>query len=336
MSAGHEFNGKRKMSNASTRLVLAALIAVAIGATATGASAQGRSVVNLIVPQAPGGVVDIVARSIGDYMQQRGTANIVVNKPGAAGEIAATFVTSEPANGMTLLVGNSSTMVVAPQVKKTRYDPDRDLRPLGGIIIADTILVTNISTGLKSLDEVVAYAKANPGKLAYSSNGVGGAFHLAMEYLQSLTGTKLLHVPFNGAAPAELALLTNEVGVMVANTSSTLPHIKSGKLVALAVVGSRPSHDLPNLAAGSSVVPNFVANTWVGAYARAGIAEERAVELNRILEQYLKDPNTEGFLRKRGLIPVATNLQGAAEWQRKEMEIWGAIVAAARKNGPIE
>lgn len=318
---------------------IVAALASAFAGMAGHASAQGgtNQVVTLVVPQAPGGAVDQIARAFADYMGQNSAFTaIVVNKPGAAGAIAADFVAAAPPDGTTLLVGNSSTMVVAPQVKKTRYDPLKDFKPLGGIVIADTIMVTNRTTGFKTIGDVVAYAKANPGKLAYSSNGVGGAFHLAMEYFQYLTGTKLLHVPFNGAAPAELALVSNQVGIMVANTSSTLAHIRNGTLVPLVVVGSKPSVDLPNVPLASSVIPNFVANTWVGLYAPAGLPEAKAAELNAILEQYFKEPKGSAFFKARGFIPVPGNLQDASAWIAREMQTWGAIVAEARKNGAHE
>ncbi len=295
-----------------------------------------RPVTTLVVPQAPGGVVDLVTRAYAEHLTQQGLPAIAINRPGAAGEIAATFVAAAPADGSTLLVGNSSTMVVAPQVKKARYDPVKDFRPLGGIVIADTILVTNKATGITSLEDLVRYAKANPGKLAYGSNGVGGAFHLAMEYLQFLTGTKLLHVPFNGAAPAEMALVGNQVGVMVANTGPAMQHIRSGTLVPLAVVGSRPSIELPDLVLASRVVPNFVANTWVAVYAPAGLPDARAAQLNTQIEQYARSAKGEAFLRSRGLIPVAADLGEASQWTTAELRTWGAIVAEARKNGPIE
>lgn len=319
------------------------LLAAGAGAALLGvnklAYAQGapKNVVTLVVPQAAGGAVDLIARAYAEYITTvRGAPAIVVNKPGAAGEIAATFVASAPADGSTLLVGNSSTMVVSPQVKKTRYDPVKQFRPLGGIVVADTLLVTNKALGVKTLEELVQYAKANPGKLTYGSNGVGGAFHLTMEYFQFLTDTKLLHIPFNGAAQAEIALIGNQVSVMVVNTGPAMAQIRNGTVVPLAVVGSKPSTDLPNVVLASNVVPNFVANTWVGIYAPAAIPENMASELNRIFESYFKTAKGDSFLRSRGFIPVPTNLAEATGWMDSEMRIWGRIVAEARKNGPLE
>lgn len=299
------------------------------------AQTAAKGVTTIVVPQAPGGAVDIGARAISEYLSTaRATPAIVVNKPGAAGEIAASFVAAAPPDGATLLMGNSSTMVVAPQVKKTRYDPLGDFRPLGGILVLDTILVANKSLGFRNLADVVRYAKANPGKLAYSSNGVGGAFHLAMEYFQSLTGTKLLHVPFNGASQAEMAVVSNQVGVMVANAGPAMAHIRSGTLVPLAVVGSKRSIALPDLVLASSVIPGFEANTWVAVYGPAGLPERQAVEMNAALDHFFID--RKEFLLTRGFVPVPGTLADAAAWMKKELRTWGAIVAEARKNGPIE
>lgn len=298
--------------------------------------AQARAL-SIVVTQVPGGASDFMARALSEHLGQ--TLNvpaIVLNKPGAAGEIAATLVSGSAPDGMTLLVGSSSAMAVSPQVRRTRYDPIKDFRALGGVVIADTIVVANPSRGFTSLKDVIGFARANPGKLSFASNGVGGAFHLAMEYFQSLAGIKLLHVPFNGSSQGELALLSNQVDLMVTNTASALPHVKKGSLSALAVVGSRPSQELPDVAMASASVPGFVANTWLAIYAPAALPDATANELNAAIERYLKSPKGEAFLRSRGFIHVESSLADARAWTLKEMQTWGAIVAAARKNGPIE
>jgi tripartite-type tricarboxylate transporter receptor subunit TctC len=317
-------------------LVLASMLAP-VAAYSQSQVLPPRQAIQIIVPQAAGGAVDIIARALAEYCAQaRGVPAIVINKPGAAGEIAASFVAGAAADGGTLLVGNSSTMVVSPQARKTKYDPLRDFRPLGGIVVADTIMVANKTLGVRTLDELVQYAKANPGRVAYGSNGVGGAFHLAMEYFQYLTGTTMLHVPFNGAAQAEMALVSNQVAVMVANTGPSMGHIRSGALVPLAVTGSQRSLELPDLVLASHVVPNYVANTWVGVYAPAALPDAQATELNSMLEQFFQTPKSAAFLKSRGFIPVPANLAKASSWMRDEMKTWGGIVAEARKKGPIE
>ena len=311
-------------SSAITSVLAPSLSAQTIGKTTS-----------IVVPQAPGGAVDISARAIAEFLTtSRGTPTLVVNKPGASGELAANFVAMAPSDGSTLLMGNSSTMVVSPQVRTTRYDPVRDFKALGGIIVLDTILVANKSLGFRNLDDLVRYARANTGKLSYASNGVGGAFHLAMEYFQTLTGTKLLHVPFNGASQAELAVVSNQVDLMVANTGPAMSHIRNGTLVPLAVVSSKRSIALPDLVLASSVIPNFEANTWVAVYGPSSLPDRQAVELNSLLEQFLAERND--FLRVRGFLPVPGTLADAASWMTRELKIWGAIVAAARKNGPLE
>jgi tripartite-type tricarboxylate transporter receptor subunit TctC len=327
------------MATLNRRELLSVTTGAAVLLAAGRTSAQGGpgGVVNLVVPQAAGGAVDLVARAYADYMTKaRGTPAIVVNKPGAAGEIAATFVTGAPADGSTLLVGNSSTMVVSPQVKRTRYDPLRDLRALGGIVLADTVLLASKSLGVKTLDDLVRLARAQPGKLAYGSNGVGGAFHLAMEYFQFLTDTQLLHVPFNGAAQAEMALVGGQVQVMVANTGPAMAQVRTGALIPLAVTGSKPSIELPDLPLASATIPRFIANTWVGLYAPRNIPDAKAAELHAMVEDYFRDPQGAAFLRSRGFTPVPATLAEADAWLRGEMRIWGAIVAEARKKGPLE
>lgn len=310
--------------------------ALAVTGLAPALRAQPRTL-SIVVTQVPGGASDFMARALAEHLgAAMNIPAIVLNKPGAAGELAATFVSGSTPDGTTLLVGTSSTMVVSPQVRKTRYDPIKDFRALGGIVIADTILVANPSRGFTSLKDVVAFAKAHPGKLSYASNGIGGAFHLAMEYFLSLAGIKLLHVPFNGSSQGELALLGNQVDLMVTNTASALPHVKKGSLTALAVVGSRPSPELPDIPMASASIPGFVANTWLSIYAPAEIPEAAATELNASIERYLKGAKGQAFLHSRGFIHVEASLAEAGTWTAKEQQTWKTIVAAARKNGPIQ
>lgn len=310
-----------------------------LGLAGTGSAQNqfGHQIV-LVVPQTPGGAVDTLARSASKVLtQETGVPAIVINKPGAAGEIAAVQVANpNPADGTTLLMGNSSSMVVNPQVRKTRFDPVKDFRPLGGIVLADTLIVTNPQRGFSTLQEVIAAARKKPGQLPYASNGVGGAFHLAMEYFQALTDIKLLHVPFGGATDGQIALMSDQVGLMVTNTVSALPHIRSGKIVPLAVLSSKRSDELPQLALASEIVPRLEANTWVGAYAPSSMDEARARRLNTVFTGYLSDPGAKPFFRANGLIPVPGGLEQAEQWMQSELKTWQYIISVARQRGPIE
>src|SRR5690606_23605149 len=163
-------------------------------------------------------------------------------------------------DGYTLLLGPSSVMVVNPLVNSTSYDTVRDFRPVSPLMRAETLLIASAASGFKTLDDVIKQAKANPGKIPYGSNGNGSAFHLAGEYLQMLAGIELLHVPYKGAGPAEIALMAGEISLMVTNTASALPHIRAGKFTALAIVSTGLSRELPDVPHATETVPGYVIN----------------------------------------------------------------------------
>lgn len=300
------------------------------------AHAQARTQV-LVVSQVPGGASDFYGRALAEHLgSAQGVPAIVQNRPGAAGEIAAIAVTGSAPDGNTLLVGTSSSIVVSPQVRPTRYDPRKDFRALGGVVVADTLMVAGTKRRFATLDDIIRFARAQPGTLTYASNGVGGAFHLAMEYFQSLAGIKLLHVPFQGASQGELAVLSGQIDLMVTNTASALPHIQRGTMVPVAVVGSAPSQELPDVPLASTVLPGFIANTWLATYGPAALPDGRAAELHGLIERYFAGPAGVAFLRTRGFIHVPSTLAQADAWTASEARAWQTIIAAARKNGPIE
>ncbi|OWT63944.1 tripartite tricarboxylate transporter substrate binding protein [Candidimonas nitroreducens] len=299
--------------------------------------AQSRKTISIVVPSNPGGASDILARALAENIARGFKASsIVLNKPGASGEIAALFVENTPIESPALLLGNSSTMAINPQVKPVHYDPRKDFRPIGAVIIADTVFVANPSKGFKSLADVVKYAKENEGKLTYASNGIGSAYHLAMAYFESLAGIKLLHVPFTGAAPAELAVVSKQVDLMITNTASSLPRIKSGQLTALAIMGSVPSYGLPEVPLASKYINSLVTDTWLCVFAPARLDDDSANKLNSSIEGYLKGSAGKEFLRSSGFIHLDVPLNRIPDWFSKQWNTWGKIIAIARESGPLE
>jgi tripartite-type tricarboxylate transporter receptor subunit TctC len=334
----------RKTRSAPVRRALLQLGAALVTASmmAPLASAQGTTAfpskpISVVVPMSPGGATDVVARIFAQQLSQAlGQPALVENKPGATGAIGATHVARAAADGHTLLVGPSSVMVVNPLVTKAPYDVARDFRPVGLLARAETIIVTNPASGFKTLNDVIQYAKKNPGKLAFGSNGQGGAFHLAGEFLQLAAGIELLHVPYKGAAPAETALMSGEIGLMVTNTVSVLPHIRSGRLVPLAIASPGRSRELPNVPHASDTVPGYVVDTWVGLYAPAGTSDAAITRLSGVTNAFLRAPENIEAMRARGLEPVPGTPEDAVKFQNQEMAMWTRVVTEAKAKGRLD
>ena len=205
--------------------------------------------------------------------QTLGQPIIVENKAGAAGAIGAVTVAQAPADGYTALVGPSSAIVINPHVSQISYDVARDFRPVGLVMKAETLIVAHPSKGFNSLADVIGYARANPGKLTFGSFGPGSSAHLVMAHMQSVADIELLHVPYKGAAPAELALVAGEIDLLVVNTVSSLPHIEAGKMTPIALISSAQSQTFPKLAKAADFFPNFIFDTWVALYVPAKTSE---------------------------------------------------------------
>lgn len=317
-------------------LLLASTLAPTI-ASAQNKEAFPSKPFSVVVPMSPGGATDVVARIFAQQLSQSlGQPAIVENRAGATGSIGALQVARAAADGHTLLVGPSSVMVVNPLVTKSQYNASRDFRPIGLLARAETVIVTNRATGFKTLDDVIQYAKTNPGKLAYGSNGQGGAFHLAGEFLQLAAGIDLLHVPYKGAAPAEAGLIGGETGLMITNTVSVLPHIRTGRLVALAVASPGRSRELPNVPPASETVPGYVVDTWVGLYAPAATTDAVIARLNAATNAFLRRPENAEAMRSRGLEPVPGSPDDAQRFQNQETAMWEKVVAAAKAKGRLD
>ena len=336
-------NHKTRSANTQQRTLLRLGAMLVIGSlVAPLASAQDKDAfpskqISVVVPMSPGGATDVVARIFAQKTTQAlGQPTVVLNKPGATGAIGATYVARAAPDGYTLLVGPGTVMIVNPLVTKSPYDVARDFRPVGLLARAETIFVTNNKTGFKTLGDVIQYAKKNPGKLAYGSAGQGSSFHLAIEHLQSATGIELLQVPYKGAAPAETALISGEIGLMITNTVSALPHIRSGRLVPLAIASSDQSRELPNVPRASDTVPGYVIDTWVGLYAPIATSDAVIARLSAATNAFLRAPENAEAMRALGLEPAPGSPEDALRYQNQEMAMWARIVAAAKAKGRLD
>ena len=253
-------------------LALAAAVMILTAGTAFAAGYPEKPI-RLIVPFAPGGGTDAVARIVGDAMSESlGQQIVVENKPGAAGNIALETVAKAPADGYTLLLGFSTTLTVNPSLYKSNpVDVQKDLVPIGMLVISQYMLVVNPSLKVNSVKDLVALAKSEPGKLNYASGGKGTPLHLAAEMLKNRAGINMVQISYRGGGPASKSVMANETQVLFGSFPSSLPKVKAGKLKALAVTGPKRSPAMPDLPTMEEAgYPGFVVTAWSGILAPTG------------------------------------------------------------------
>jgi len=327
---------RRRTAMSLTALVVSALTIIPTLSQAQSKDAYPSRPITLVVPSEAGGATDIVARALAQHLSKSlGKETIVDNRPGASGAIGATYVARSAPDGYTLLVGPGTVMVVNPLVSKTQYDSTRDFRPVGLLVGAELVFVTNPATGFKTLGDAIQYAKNNPGKLNYASSGPGSSFHLATELLQDRTGIEMVHVPYKGGASTEMAMFSGDIDLMLANTAYVLNHIRAGRMVALAVASPGKSSELPDVPSASETVPGYETNTWVGLYAPAGTSDEIIAKLNASINAYLRDPKEAASMRAKGLDPLPGTPADAVSFQNQERDKWGRVVSLVRAKGRL-
>ncbi len=232
--------------------------------------------VRVVIALAPGGGVDTTGRLIGQKLADAwGQQFVAENRPGAGGTIAADVVAKAPADGHTLLVTSVGHAMSPVFYKQLPYDVVKSFNPIARFVVAPNVIVVHPSVPVKTIKELIAFAKARPGELLFSTSGVGGPQHLTLELFNSRAGTKIVHVPYKGTAPSMLDLIGGRVSVSAGSVVSTMPHARSGKLRALAVAGGQRSiaePDLPTVAEAG--VPGFANDIWYGAFGPAGTARE--------------------------------------------------------------
>ena len=283
-----------------------------------------------IVPYPPGGAADPIARLIGPFLSERlGKPVVIENKPGAGANIGTEFVVRSPPDGHTLLFITTANMINATFYRDLSFDFMRDITPVAGLVRLPLVLEVNPSVPVKTVAELIAYAKANPGKVNFASAGVGTSLHLAAELFNMMTGTKMIHVPYRGSAPALTDLLAGQVQVLFDNLFTSLEHIKAGKLRAVGVATAARVQQLPDLPTVADAVPGYEASSVFGVGVPTGTPREITELLNRELDAALADPRIRGRLLELTAIPIPSL---AAEF-RAEMvattEKWGRVIRVA-------
>lgn len=282
-----------------------------------------------VVPAPPGnGILDIMARLIGNQLAERiGQRVVIENKPGAANNIGSAFVARAPADGHTLLMCNSSLVVAPFLYANLGYDPMADLIPVTQVNSAPLMLVLHPAVPANSVPELIALARANPGRLNYGSAGLGSTPYLATELFKSMTGTDVVHVPYKGGAPALADLVAGQLTFMIENVPGSLPLVKDGRLKALAVTSRMRTELVPDLPTmGEAGVPGYEMIGWSGVFVATGTPRAIVDRLAREIAAILGELEMREQLRNLGAEPVGSAPSAFAAFYRSEAERWGGII----------
>jgi len=286
--------------------------------------------VRILVGFSAGGPTDIVTRVLATKLAENlGQPFVVENRLGAGGVAATEQAAKAAPDGYTLLMGTIGGLSVAMSLFPERgYDTLRDLAPITQTVTVTNILIVNASSPFHSLPALLAFARANPGKLNYASSGAGTVTHLAGELLKHMGGVNIAHVPYKGGAPATTALLRGEVDLSYENSLLVLPHLKAGKLRALAVTGAKRSPLLPELPAIAETLPGYEASGWYGLVAPAATPKEIVARLNAEAVKALRSPDVVERLSNQGAEPVGSSAPEFSAFIRAEIDKWAALVKA--------
>jgi tripartite-type tricarboxylate transporter receptor subunit TctC len=285
--------------------------------------------IRFVVPFAAGGGSDLVARTVAAKITESlGQPVIVDSRPGAAGTIGADIASKSPPDGYTLLLGSNGPLAINPSLyPKLPYDAARDFAPVSLVTVMPFLLVTHPSLPVKSVKDLVALAKAKPGQLNYGSPGTGSTTHLANELLKSMTGIQIAHVPYKGVAPAATDLISGQVQMMSGDLSTLVPHVRSGRMRAIAVTASRRSNLLPDMpTVAESGVPGYEAAGWFGVLVPAGTPQSNVDRLNATIVKGLADRDARERLAVFGGDVGGTTPEQFGAYIRNEAAKWSKLI----------
>ena len=311
--------------------VLSGLLTLAMCSAANGAYAQAYPdrPIRLIVPYAVGGTTDIIARVVGNKLGAvLGQPIVIENKPGAGGNIGSAYAARQPADGYTLVMAVESSHAVNPNVyAKSPYDPIKDFSPISNLADVPNVLVVNPALPAQDLKSLLALLKSQPGKLAFGSSGNGGLSHMNGELFMSVTGTRMLHVPYKGLGPALNDLVAGQLQVVFDNIPSSNPLIQAHRIRPLAVAARQRLKVLPDVPTYAEAgLPAMNTPSWFGLAAPAGVPDAILDRLNAAVAQTLKDPQTVEAIEKQGAVPAPTTRKAFAETISQSYAGWKKIV----------
>lgn len=307
--------------------VLAVLTAGAPSSALAQSSNYPAKPITMVVPFGPGSVTDLLARTIATKLTDAlGQPVIVENKAGADGNIGATYAAHAPADGYTLLVGPASTNAINPSLHNNlRFDPQRDFVAITNLATVTNVVVVGPQVPARSLKELIQALGKN--QYSYASSGAGGSMHLSGELFKKMSNTDILHVPYKGAPAAVNDILGGRVEMMFCNLPVCLPHIRSGKLIALGVTSPQRSVLLPNVPTVSEAgLPGYNVEGWFGLFAPTGVPKEIVKKLNTEVVRVLKDPKVKELLLKQGAEPAPSSPEEFDAFVRKERERWARVI----------
>ena len=322
-------------SHATRRFALGSIASAVVlgagllGGTSALAQAYPTKPVTIIVPFAAGGTTDILARIIGQALTaELGQSVVVDNRAGAGGNIGGQAAAKAAPDGHTLFMGTVGTHAInASLYKKMPFDPVKDFAPLTRVANVPNLLVANPAQPYKSVKDLIAYAKANPGKVNFGSSGNGSSIHLSGELFKSLAKVDMQHVPYKGSAPAVTDLLGNQIGIMFDNMPSAIQHVRSGKLVPLAVTTAKRSPELPNVPTiAEAGVPGYEATSWFGMFAPAGTPAPVLAKLNAAIVKVLGQPDVKKKINEQGAEVYSETPEQFAAFIQAESVKWGKVV----------
>jgi tripartite-type tricarboxylate transporter receptor subunit TctC len=326
---------------ALTNIAQAAILFIAIGVQphAWAQSTWPNKPVKIVVPFAPGGTTDILARAIAPELSKAfGQSFIVENRAGAGGNLGADAVAKSPADGYTLLMGTVGTHGINKALYASMpFDPVKDFAPITLVAGVPNVMVINAEKaqklGISNVADFIRYAKANPGKLNMASSGNGTSIHLSGELFKSMSGTFMVHFPYRGSGPALLDMLGGSMDVMYDNLPSSIPHIKTGKLKALAVTSSQRSAALPDIPtmeqAGGASLKGYDASSWFGLLAPAGTPPEVVSRIQQEVAKSFTKPEIKEKLLSQGAIPGGNTPAEFAKMIDFEIAKWAGVVKAS-------
>ena len=314
--------------------VVRLIVAVLFAAWLVPLQAQGYPArpIRIIVPVATGGIADYYSRVIGSKLHETwGQPVLVENRAGGGGNIGSDIVAKAPPDGYTMVMGFIGSHAVNPfLIRNMPYDPQRDFVPVAMVIEAEGLLAVHPSVPVNSVAELLALARAQPGKLSYASGGIGTSSHLAGELFKSMTGADIVHIPYKGNAPAIADLIGGQTQLTFATMPTVLPHVRAGKLRGLAVIGATRSAALPQLPTiAESGVPGFSVNNWIGLFAPAGTPNEIVRKVNAEVMRIMRLPEVARRMDVEGERFTPNTPEEFAAFIRSEVAKWGKVVKDA-------
>ena len=286
--------------------------------------------IRLVVPFQAGGGNDLLARIISQkFLEKWGQPVIVDNKPGAGGNLGADFVAKAPSDGYTLLLGTNSLAINPSVFAKMPFDTQRDFVPVAMIATTPFYVVVNNKLPVENIAGLIAYAKANPGKLSYATPGIGTPHHLGAELFKSMTGTYLVHIPYRGSIPALTDVIGGQVDVMWATVNVALPMVTSGKVRGLALAEPRRTARLKEVPVVAETLPGYEVNAWYGIFAPAGTPGPIVQQLSQELQQIFRQPDIQARLLPLGYEIATDNAEKTREILARDLEKWRKVVKAA-------